>query len=75
MIIETKGQYTDNADIKAKAAERLVNAVNEAGNLGLWHYVVVKDPTALPNIWNQYCVAKWDVSDIPFIRNVVLLEK
>jgi type III restriction enzyme len=66
LIIETKGQYNDNADIKAKAAERWVNAVNEAGNLGLWQYVVVKDPTALPNILNEYCVAKWDANDLEF---------
>jgi type III restriction enzyme len=66
LIIETKGQYNDNADIKAKAAERWVNAVNEAGNSCLWQYVVVKEPTALPNILNQYCLAKWDVSDLEF---------
>ena len=63
LIIETKGQYTDNADIKAKAAERWVNAVNEARGLGLWYYVVVKDPTELPNILNKFCASKWDATD------------
>ncbi len=32
LVIETKGQYGDDADLKAKAAERWVNAVNEESN-------------------------------------------
>lgn len=60
LIIETKGQYTDDADLKAKAAERWVNAVNEDGNWGLWHYVVVTDPTALPKLLDEHTAAKWD---------------
>lgn len=63
LIIETKGQYNDSADIKAKAAERWVNAVNEAGNVGMWRYRVVKEPTALPDVLNQLCSAKWDAGD------------
>lgn len=60
LIIETKGQYGDDADLKTKAAERWVNAVNEDGNWGLWRYVVVTDPSALPNTLNEYALAKWD---------------
>ena len=63
LVIEIKGQYGDDADLKAKAAERWVNAVNEDGNWGLWRYVVVKDPPALPNILNEYALAKWN-SDV-----------
>lgn len=66
LIIETKGQYNDNADIKAKAAERWVKAVNQAGDFGLWQYVVAKDPTDIPKILDQYCVSKWDVSHFKF---------
>lgn len=66
LIVETKGQYNDNADIKAKAAERWVGAVNEAGSFGLWQYVVVKDPIELPKILNTFCVAKWDATSFEF---------
>lgn len=60
LVVETKGQYGDDADLKAKAAERWVGAVNEDGNWGLWRYIVVTDPTALPNILNDYALANWD---------------
>ena len=60
LVIETKGQDTDDADLKAKAAERWVNAVNEDGNWGLWRYVVVKDPTKLPKLLDEHALAKWD---------------
>lgn len=66
LIVETKGQYNDNADIKAKAAERWVSAVNEAADFGLWQYVVVKEPTELPKILNGYCVSKWDATYFKF---------
>ncbi len=60
LIIETKGQYNDAADIKAKAAQRWVNAINQDGNYGLWAYEVVKDPTGLPLVIDKYSAAKWD---------------
>jgi len=60
LVIETKGQYGDDADLKAKAAERWVNAVNEEGNWGMWRYVVVKDPTILPKLLDENALAKWD---------------
>ena len=66
LIIETKGQYNDNADIKAKAAERWVDAVNQSGNFGLWQYVVVKDPAELSAILNDVCVSKWDTPNLEF---------
>jgi hypothetical protein len=34
LIIEIKGQYSDDADIKAKAAERWVSAMNHLGDYG-----------------------------------------
>ena len=45
---------------KAKAAERWVDAVNEERNWGLWRYLVVEDPAALPEVLNEYGLAKWD---------------
>jgi type III restriction enzyme len=61
LIIETKGRYIDDSDLKAKAAERWVNAVNRDGRFGFWHYVVVKEPSAMPNILDARSLAKWDV--------------
>lgn len=36
LIVETKGQCNDNADLKANAAERWVDVLNQAGSFGLW---------------------------------------
>lgn len=44
LIIETKGQYGDDADLKAKAAQRWVDAVNRLGEHGRWDYKVVDGP-------------------------------
>lgn len=60
LIIETKGQYGDDADIKAKAAQCWVTAVHLDGNCGLWAYEVVNDPTNLPLVIDRYSSAKWD---------------
>ncbi|MEX2575429.1 MAG: DEAD/DEAH box helicase family protein [Halofilum sp. (in: g-proteobacteria)] len=48
IIIEVKGRYLDDADVKAKAADRWVHAVNNLGDYGRWDYLVVEDTTVLP---------------------------
>jgi type III restriction enzyme len=63
LLVEIKGQYSDDADIKAKAAQRWVEAVNSLGEYGIWHYVVATDPAGLPTLLDQYCVAKWDADE------------
>jgi len=60
VIVEIKGQDTDDADIKTKAAQRWVNAVNRLGQHGVWHYLLVTDPGTLGNALNAYTTAKWD---------------
>jgi type III restriction enzyme len=60
VIVEIKGQLSDYADVKAKAAERWVNAVNRLGQHGTWHYLLVTDPGALGQALNPYTTAKWD---------------
>ncbi len=60
VIVEIKGQQTDDADLKAKAAQRWVNAVNRLGSHGIWHYLLVTDPGSLGNAINPYTTAKWD---------------
>jgi len=42
--VEIKGQATDDADVKALAAQRWVNAVNRLGQHGGWCYLLVAVP-------------------------------
>lgn len=60
VIVEIKGQVTDNADVKAKAARRWVEAVNRLGQHGAWNSLLVTDPTTLGQDLNRYTIAKWD---------------
>ena len=50
VIIEIKGQMTDDADAKAKAAQRWVSAANRLGQHGEWLYRLVADPGKL-GLW------------------------
>jgi type III restriction enzyme len=54
LIVEIKGQYGDSADLKAKAAMRWVDAVNNLGDYGQWAYKVVQDPQALSRVLDGY---------------------
>jgi len=53
LLIEIKGQYADDADLKAKAAERWGAAVNRVGGFGTWRYLVVTDPPALTKVLDE----------------------
>jgi len=54
VIIEIKGQVTDSADAKAKAAQRWVDAVNRLGQHGTWQYLFVTDPGRLGEMLNDF---------------------
>ena len=54
VIVEIKGQVTDDADVKAKAAQRWVKAVNRLGQHGAWHYLLVTDPGKLGNMLDAH---------------------
>ncbi|CDH43874.1 hypothetical protein BN874_1380009 [Candidatus Contendobacter odensis Run_B_J11] len=58
--MEIKGQVTDHADAKAKAAQRWVKAVNRLGQHGAWRYLLVTDPGVLGKALNDYTAAHWD---------------
>lgn len=60
VIVEIKGQVTDNADAKAKAAERWAAAVTRLGQCGAWHYLLVTEPGRLGLMLNDYTSAEWD---------------
>ncbi|NEI28466.1 MULTISPECIES: BPTD_3080 family restriction endonuclease [Rhizobium] len=59
VVIEIKGQMTDGADAKARAAQRWVYAVNRLGQYGLWHYLLVSDPGRLGLVINDFTGASW----------------
>lgn len=60
VVVEIKGQVTDSADVKAKAAQRWVDAVNRLGQHGEWHYLFITDPGRLAEVLNAYTTAKWN---------------
>lgn len=65
VIVEIKGQVTDSADAKAKAAERWVAAVNRLGEHGTWRYLLVTDPGRLGMMLNEFTRTPWDSG--PFV--------
>jgi len=48
LILEVKGQEDDHTHAKHQAAQRWVSAVNNWARLGLWDFLVCRDPQALP---------------------------
>lgn len=59
LIIETKGRYNDDADLKAKAARRWVDAVNRLGECGWWDYKVVEDPQKIIPLIDRLAAQSW----------------
>lgn len=66
--MEVKGQYDDDADVKARAAERWVRAVNHSGAYGRWGYVVVEDPQKLGSVIDGFAAADLASTDIELMR-------
>lgn len=60
VVVEIKGQVTDGADAKAKAAQRWVDAVNRLGQYGQWKYLLVTDPSRMAELLNGFVRSKWD---------------
>ncbi|TPJ90600.1 hydrolase [Mesorhizobium sp. B2-3-13] len=60
VIVEIKGQVTDNADAKAKAAERWTRGVTQLGQHGTWRYLLVTEPGRVGVMLNSFTGAKWD---------------
>jgi type III restriction enzyme len=47
-VLETKGEEDDQDRAKHQAARRWVTAINNWGRLGVWDFVVCRDPQLLP---------------------------
>lgn len=63
LIVEIKGQVTDSADAKAKAAERWAAAVTRLGQHGRWRYLLVTDPGRVGIHIDEYCILNRDEGD------------
>jgi type III restriction enzyme len=48
LILEVKGQVREREAHKMEAAKRWVDAVNNWGKIGLWHYAVARDIDEMP---------------------------
>lgn len=60
LIVEIKGRVDDDADVKAKAAQRWVEAVNSLGDQGVWRYLLVEDPGRTGQLLNAFVDQQWD---------------
>ncbi len=50
LLLEVKGQETDQARAKHQAAKRWISAINHWGKLGQWEFAVCYDPQLLPSV-------------------------
>lgn len=55
LIVEIKGQ-TGDAEVKAVAAHRWCNAVNNEGRFGQWSYHLMRQPADLMKLLDQFAV-------------------
>lgn len=55
LILEVKGEETEQDRAKHQAAQRWVSAVNNWGRLGHWDFAVTKDPQTVPQLLRAAC--------------------
>ena len=55
LILEVKGEETEQDRAKHQAAQRWVSAVNNWGRLGHWDFAVTKDPQTVPQLLRSAC--------------------
>jgi type III restriction enzyme len=53
LVIETKGQEDNQDRAKYQAATRWITAVNNWGRLGVWNFLVCRDPQQLAKLISQ----------------------
>jgi type III restriction enzyme len=54
LILEVKGQDSEQDQVKRRFLDEWVKAVNEQGGFGPWHWEVSKNPAALPDLLGRY---------------------
>lgn len=59
LILEIKGRMSDDADLKAKATTRWINAVHRLKTWGERRYLLVTDPGRVSEELNAFTDEKW----------------
>ncbi|MDR4470411.1 MAG: DEAD/DEAH box helicase family protein [Nitrospira sp.] len=54
LVLETKGQETEQDQVKRRFLEEWVKAVNQHAAFGQWHWEVSRNPADLPDILARY---------------------
>jgi type III restriction enzyme len=54
LVLETKGQDTEQDQVKRRFLDEWVRAVNQHAAFGRWHWAVSKNPGDLPDILARY---------------------
>jgi type III restriction enzyme len=58
LILEVKGQFRDETEMKHQAAQRWLSAVNRWGRLGRWSFLVCSDPQKLAKALAEAAASK-----------------
>jgi hypothetical protein len=58
LVLETKGQDTEQDQVKRRFLVEWVKAVNQHGGFGVWNWEVSKNPSDLPDILARYRPSK-----------------
>ena len=54
LILETKGDYTEEADAKRKALQEWIAAVNADGTFGRWHSAITLQPSEIIDVLARF---------------------
>jgi type III restriction enzyme len=54
LVVETKGQDTEQDQVKRRFLDEWIRAVNQHAGFGCWHWAVSKHPGDLPDILTSY---------------------
>jgi len=55
LVLETKGQDTDQDKTKREFLDQWVNAMNTHGGFGSWSWAVARRPGEIIEIWSGHC--------------------
>ena len=59
LVLETKGQDTEQDRVKRQSVDEWVNAVNAHGDFGRWRWDVARRPGDIQDILARCAVAVW----------------
>jgi hypothetical protein len=65
LVLETKGGRDERAEIKPKAAERWVAALNADGGYGEWRFAISRDMNLIPQVIESVAQRRAERSEMP----------